>query len=485
MSRPQISFSTLGRAFYPSKALPLRGPWDYRDELFTAKSGIFFSRVCSILHSTLVQARDQVHANHLNIAVDHIIAALGQLKPEDIFLVDSPKQADIMTALSRAASSTDLFTAIQQVIIVDKVSGRDRTLNDWSTDSTAVFAKLALKEVAFALDLPQDDVQRKFAEITNSLRFLASPLRPQELPPLEGGNGLLFIREYVAYLKHEYLHFAQLDAKAAFPVAQLSAVVRLHLAGVVDFERIDTGRAANGLSPLFADTTDEPSWEKAAAQLAAAFNAQRVDALQKEQEQASLMRKLQSNVQHQISNLQPRAAAVQPQPPAAPLPQQQQLRRMLAAKTPLGVSPTPPPQRTQPTAPSEESPTVAAMPAQPAPPRRRNSRGFLNVGPEAIAARERDTRSYPNSRGFLNVAEAIAARERARRASGEWIDGHPHGTRNGRCSNIVDGRQCGSEEHCKYDCPNYTCPLCQQVSPGHAAIVDGICYCPIAQQQGF
>ena len=371
-----------------------------------------------------------------------------------------------MAALHRAASDQQFAKEVTKVIVVDKVDngGRDRSLDDWCADSTTIFAQYALKEVAFALGLPSDETPLKFAELENSYRFLASRLRQPELPHFDHAiNNQLFMRDYLSVLKQEALNFltkGEKGEKAPFPAIQLAAFVRQHLCEVINFDAIDMGRAASGTGPLFSDVADQAKWDAAANQLAAAFNAQRSALAQKQHDQNALEQSLQRKLMSSVQQQQPRAAGIAPQQaqqPAAPQSQQQQQqhqRRQTAAKTLQGLPLSPP--RTQPGAPpvaaaiAEEN---ASQQRAPRPPRRSNSRNSL-------------------------TSSAIIARDRERRRNGDWPAEHPRGTLDGACANIVNGAVCGSSEHCKYDCPNYTCPLCHKVAPGHAAVVLGVNFCP-------
>jgi hypothetical protein len=99
----------------------------------------------------------------------------------------------------------------------------------------------------------------------------------------------------------------------------------------------------------------------------------------------------------------------------------------------------------------------------------------------SVAASEPDERrARSRSRDRRGPSGPAEARRKERIDSGEWPADHPMGLVNGGCSTVIGGRAhgqyCGSTEHCKYDCPSYTCYKCNRTAPGH-----GLDFCPSEQ----
>ena len=406
---------------------------DFRSALFTPPQSVFFSRVIQLIRSALSRANISVGPNTLNQAVDLITQALSALSPDSISLPASSVQSKVMAALQRVAFSQDFAADVKQVIVVDKKNGLDRTTEDWCTDTVTKFAERAVKEVALLLGL--DDTHLSFIESTLATQFVMTPLAQEELPSFAPSTpeASLFMRDYLDHLLSELKLFLPVDSKA--PFLSYSAILRTHLSDVVNFRVIDTQRAGLTQPPLFADVKDAATFKTACNQLAAAFQAQR-DTLG---EKNSLLAEVKHSALSAVRSA--RVAAVPLQQPSLP-PQ-------TARKTPNG-SPIRPP--------APQPPLAVVAAAQPESTNRPLRRSL--------------------SQTFQSVSSVIAAREQERKASGEWPSDHPHGTKQGKCSAMFDGQMCGSTDHCKYDCDHYSCPLCGDPKPGHAAMANGKSFCP-------
>jgi uncharacterized membrane protein len=122
----------------------------------------------------------------------------------------------------------------------------------------------------------------------------------------------------------------------------------------------------------------------------------------------------------------------------------------------------------------------AAGPSAAAPLRSSAARPAVAAAPAVVAAEPEERRARSRSRDRRGPSGPAEARRKERIDSGEWPADHPMGLVNGGCSTVIGGRAhgqyCGSTEHCKYDCPSYTCYKCNRTAPGH-----GLDFCPSEQ----
>jgi hypothetical protein len=241
--------------------------------------------------------------------------------------------------------------------------------------------------------------------------------------------GALTMRVYVPLWIKEFqlaLDFAPPvpnNNAAASAAAEERYVTRLrvalfgHLESVVDIATMSNQRLAAGMPRFGADVNTRLKFDAMVIQLEASWDMQR------------------QQVQHMASM---RSSAIS------------------AARAVAAVQPLPLPQQPSGAPPRQAAPSVASV-GRPA------SQDSL----ERSQSRDH-SRSRSRSQSRTRAQNAIERRRAERIASGEWSEDHPRGTNRGVCSMMVDGEPCGSEEHCKYDCPKYKCFGCEQHAPGHA-----------------
>ena len=241
--------------------------------------------------------------------------------------------------------------------------------------------------------------------------------------------GALTMRVYVPLWIKEFrlaLDFAPPGPNnnaAASAAAEERYVTRLrvalfgHLESVVDIAAMSNQRLAAGMPRFGTDVNTRLKFDAMVIQLEASLDMQR------------------QQVQHMASM---RSSAIS------------------AARAVAAVQPLPPPQQS--IAPLRHvAPAVASV-------GRSTSK---QDSPERSLPRDH-SRSRSRSQSRTRLQNAIEHRRAGRIASGEWSEDHPRGTNRNVCSMMVNGEPCGSEEHCKYDCPEYKCFGCEQYAPGHA-----------------
>jgi hypothetical protein len=210
-------------------------------------------------------------------------------------------------------------------------------------------------------------------------------------------------------------------------VERLTIALLVHVDSIVDVGTINMTRLTGGLARFGTDVTTFAKFDAMVLQLEAAHEMQ--------QQAASSMAAVRSSAVSAARNATASVAAV----PRAAGPSAAALLRSAALR-----------------------PAVAAAPA-------------------VVAASEPDERrARSRSRDRRGPSGPAEARRKERIDSGEWPADHPMGLVNGGCSTVIGGRAhgqyCGSTEHCKYDCPSYTCYKCNCTAPGH-----GLDFCPSEQ----
>jgi hypothetical protein len=393
-----------------------------RSEFF-APVGPFVQCWVAATRTTLAKAQITVaanaHARAVQIMVDELV-----LNKELTLLAamsDQHVQAAFTSKVKELAVDPALRAELAQFVIVAPIvaAGRNvdevpRTVDNWLEDSRASIGHLFFDAMLVAVNSKFTRADFNLQERQHAYSLYTRSLNTGDL------TAALTMRVYVPLWIKEFrlaLDFApplpNINA-AAFAAAEERYVTRLrvalfgHLESVVDIATMSNQRLAAGMPRFGADVNTRLKFDAMVVQLEASWDMQR------------------QQVQHLASM---RSSAIS------------------AARSVAAVQPLPPVATTRQAVASVGRPSLKQDPLE--------------------RAQSRD-RSRSRSQSRTRPQNAIERRRAERIANGDWSEDHPRGTNRGVCSMMVDGEPCGSEEHCKYDCPEYKCFGCEQHAPGHA-----------------
>ncbi len=397
-----------------------------RSEFF-APVGPFVQRWVAATRTTLAKAQITVATNSLvraiQIMVDELVlnkelTLLAAMSDQHVQAAFTSKVKELAVDPALRAELTQFVIAAPIVAAARNVDEVLRTIDNWLDDSRVTIGRLLFDALLVAVNSKFTRADFNLQERQHAYSLYMRLLSTSDLV------GALTMRVYVPLWIKEFrlaLDFAPPlpnNNAAASAAAEERYVARLrvalfgHLESIVDIATMSNQRLAAGMPRFGADVNTRLKFDAMVVQLEASWEMQR------------------QQVQHMASM---RSSAIS-------------AARAVAVVQPL-MSPVAPTHQT--------APAVASV-------GRLASKQDL---PEHAQSRDR-SRSRSQSRTRLQ--NAIERRRAERIANGDWSEDHPRGTNRGVCSMMVAGEPCGSEEHCKYDCPNYKCFGCEQYAPGHA-----------------
>ncbi len=396
-----------------------------RSEFFSPV-GPFVQCWVAATRTTLAKAQITVAANSLARAVQIMVDELVLNKELTLLAAvsDQHVQGAFTSKVKELAVDPALRAELAQFVIAAPVvaAGRNvdevpRAIDNWLDDSRVTIGRLLFDAMLVAVNSKFTRADFNLQERQHAYSLYMRQLTTGDLV------GALTMRVYVPLWIKEFrlaLGFAPPvpnNNVVAFAVAEEHYVTRLrvalfgHLESIVDIPTMSNQRLAAGMPRFGADVNTRLKFDAMVVQLEASWDMQR------------------QQVQHMASM---RSSAIS------------------AARAVAAVQPLLPTASTRQTA-----STVASL-------------GRLTSKQDPLERSQSRDRSRSRSQSRTRPQNAIEHRRAERIANGDWSEDHPRGTNRGVCSMMVDGEPCGSEEHCKYDCPKYKCFGCEQHAPGHA-----------------